>query len=174
MNYFLKICLTLFVFFVFNSCMKENAKHEYVFTMKFSNGDEISNQFLICEKLKHYNIENAPLYNSMKSNPNLIYLVFQSGLNDKVRMYQDITLIKTNDSLTREYINNFIRFTPSSILGNGTDISAIGKLELKSTFKRRFRKIIVENGTFTYEWQNAEDYGQTDQTLTGTWTLKRE
>ena len=53
-------------------------------------------------------------------------------------------------------------------------IKAKGSIAVVGDYKSPYRKFKVENGTFTYKWANAEDYGMNDTTFTGTWTLKRE
>lgn len=82
-------------------------------------------------------------------------------------------MIKLDDKKLTTNTTITLRLFNSQITG-ASETNMLGSLTCNATYKRFGRKITVEDGTFTFEWYNAEDVGKQDTTLTGTWTLKRE
>lgn len=151
------------------ACTKEVAKKDYLMVLQFDNGIKSECLGRIYEKHKVYHQRNTNEIGdmvSMKNYPNAIY--FYS--NDGIQVY----LFKTKEEKLVGTVTQLIHITNgSSTLGVEAG-NMIGNLEFEGDYKSPFRKITVNNGRFTFQWSNAADFGLTDTTLTGKWTLKRK
>lgn len=159
----------LLVLFALSACTKEVARRHYLLKLNFDNGIKHESDGRIFEKDKEYKKKHTydiDDHVDMGIYPDAIYFY----ANDGIQVY----LFKTKEEKLVGTITQLLHVTGgSSVLGNDTG-NLIGNLELQGAYKSPWRKITVKNGTFTFQWSNAEDFGLTDTTLTGTWTLKRK
>lgn len=161
--------LVFFSLMALLGCTKEVAKKDYLLVLQFNNGIKSECMGRIYEKDKVYHQKNTNEIGdhvAMKYYPNSIF--FYS--NDGVQVY----LFKTKEEKLVGTTTQLLHITNgSSALGVETG-NIYGNIEFEGNYKSPFRKIKVEQGTFTFQWSNAADYGLNDTTLTGTWTLKRK
>jgi len=149
-------------------CTKEVGKVEYELYFKFASSDESLFNCLIYEKSKHYIAPNEDdIYKGDKS-----YLLIKSSSTIKNNF--EIVLLKTesNQLITINPVKNW--GISNALFASNQDVNLLGTIEMNGSYKKKGKKFIVENGTFTINWSNAPDYGEPVQELTGTWSLKRK
>ena len=153
-------------------CLKENGKHEYLFTFTFSNGEQIKTSIIIREKPKKYNDNSDKVY--WRNNKDLLAIVPIDPANETRNEFNDnFLMIKLDDKTLISNTTMSFHLFDSQITG-ASESSLLGSLNCSGDYKRFGRKITVEEGTFSFEWYNAEDIGKQDTILTGTWSLKRD
>lgn len=155
-----KISLLVFVLLSASSCFKEVAKKPYDLVLTFSSGDVYTITDVIYEKDKKY-IVNGSEDEVMK------------GYDDNMILFGSRTFFYSDDHYLVAVINDQLTIS-NCAFANGQDIVTEGSINLEGKYKSPFRKIKVEEGTFELHWGNAEDYGMSDQVVTGTWALKRK
>jgi hypothetical protein len=163
--------ILLSIFFVL-SCRKEVARKYYLLTYTFSSGETITIRGRIFEKDKKYKEKDGDDIGQhlTVNDPNAIIFGYTGDSDVGHQIY---TMFKTKEEkLTGTWIQ--VLDIPNCSFANNQMIKAKGSIAVVADYKSPYRKFKVENGTFTYKWANAEDYGMNDTILTGTWTLKRE
>jgi hypothetical protein len=165
MNKFFGILLL----FVISSCTKEVARKHYLLKLHFNNGMEHESDGVIYEKDKTYkskSVEDIGDHVAMKYYPECIWFSDYDQI--------DMKLFKTKeDKLVGTTTQTILVSNASNVIGIESE-KLFGSLELEGAYKSPFRKITVDNGTFSFTWSNAEDFGMQDTVLTGTWSLKRK
>lgn len=166
------IGLLLFCLFFLIGCFKENGKKKYTLTLTFANGEQIVNEMVIFEKPKNYKESyNKTFYKDNKD----IFVLRETGAQGPANNFiqTDILCYMTKEKKVIAENDADVYLHNSSYTGVSSAAMS-GILKFNGTYKRFGRKITVDDGTFTFEWYNAEDVGKQDTTLTGTWSLKRE
>lgn len=165
-----KLSLIILVFLLFFSCKKEVGKEVYNLTFTFNTSEQITTECLIYEKAKKkYESSTAENILNHKENLHLIYLESQFYTSEILGM----TLFKTEADYLAG-INNFHAPCANASFAAGQNIDVKGVIDMNGAYGKKWRKFTVDEGTFTLKWTNAADYGETNKTLTGTWTLKRK
>jgi hypothetical protein len=163
--FFLVLSLSLF------GCTKEVARKFYILQLHFDNGMEHESEGRIFEKDKVYKSDDPEdIDNSVTMHylPNSIKYFSKNELTIILFKTKEKQLVGATNSVESLTVKN-----ASAIIGLESS-KLEGILELEGSYKSPFRKITVENGTFSFTWSNAEDYGLQDTVLTGTWSLKRK
>lgn len=156
-----KITLLTLILITSLSCNKEVGKKTYYLIFNFDSGNELKLECRILEKQKVYNTEYGNHTVSLKNSEDKIVII---PVYNTYSYYQ-ITLLKGEG-------NHLLGLSNQSFKVNDQFIN--GPLEMYGDYDKKGRKFIVENGTFTIDWTNAADYGQSIQQLKGTWSLKRK
>ncbi len=165
-----KLSIIILVILLLNSCTKEVGKELYNLTFTFNTGEQITTECLIYEKAKKkYESSTAENILNHKEDLHLIYLEAQFYTSEII----GVTLFKTEaDYLVG--IDNFHAPCANASFAAGQNVDVQGVIDMNGSYDKKWRKFIVEQGTFTFQWTNAADYGETNKELTGTWTLKRK
>lgn len=151
------------------SCTKEVGKKTYELNLNFDSGAKKSIECLIYEKKKHYKIDNgSDIY--IEDIDNYLYL---TSVNNSTSDYLSLQLIKTEADYLA-CMNNVHLYVDNVNFASNSNVLLKGILELYGSYIKKGRKYIVDNGTFSIYWENAADYGEQPQLLTGTWTLRRK
>lgn len=145
-------------------CHKEVAKKSYLLQLNFDSGGVSKSEGVIYEKDKKYKHDGYKSY-VILGNKNAMIFDSEDGLS--------FWIFKTPEEKLIAEVSYFFSVDNASFANDAT-ANCYGSLELEGAYTRSGRKIKVENGTFKFTWSNAEDYGQVDQVLTGTWTLQRK
>lgn len=150
-------------------CTKEVGKKEYELIFTFSTSERCIINSFVFEKTKKYKNQDANYYVGKPHVGNQIYIEgkLYNGANFP------LILFKTEAKFLAGINAVSIPLNSASFAGN-QNIQVTGILDMYGKYEKKGRKFIVENGTFTIDWTNAADYGQSNQQLTGTWTLKRK
>lgn len=157
------ILLVLPLFFIF-ACNKENGKNEYSIVFNLDLGGSLKRHCIIFEKQKKYESGYGHIEN-LQNNKNGI--VIQSIPKED---YFRLTFLKTeaNYLAGQMDVDSWINW----FWINGKEIN--GPLEMYGKYEKKGKVFTVDEGTFSVYWENAADYGEQPQLLTGTWTLKRK
>lgn len=164
-----KLTLLILVILLLTSCTKEVGKEVYNLTLTFITGEQIKTEYLVYEKDKKYKNTQANLYLNNDPDAKLIYLKAPFDPSQTLGMI----LFKTEADYLAG-INNFHAPCTNASFAAGQNIDLQGVIDMYGAFDKKWRKFTVEEGTFTFQWTNAADYGETNKELTGTWTLKRK
>lgn len=164
-----KLTQTFLIFLLLTNCTKEVGKEGYNLTFKFNSSEQITAEYLIYEKPKKYNNSSAESTTTSNNKAYLIYLEAQFYTSEIMGMI----LFKTEADYLAG-INNFHAPCANASFATGQNVDLQGVMDMYGAYDKKWRKFIVEEGTFTFNWTNAADYGETNKTLTGTWTLKRK
>lgn len=164
-------CILLLI--CLSNCQKENAKHVYIYSLNFSNGEKVQTRVTIREKPKGYNDKTDKYF--WRHNRDYIALVFGDPVSGTMNRVENTSMlmIKTEEKTLITNSKSYIRLFGSSFTG-ADDFEMLGSFTCSGSYHPFGRKIEVEDGRFSFEWNNAEDVGKNDTILTGTWTLKRE
>jgi hypothetical protein len=156
-----------------SNCQKENAKHVYIYSLNFSNGEKVQMRVTIREKVKSYTDKADRTF--WRNNKDYISLVFGEQVSGTMNRVGNTSMlmIKTEEKTLITNAKSYIRFFGSSFTGVA-DFEMLGSFTCSGSYQPFGRKIEVEDGSFSFEWNNAEYVGKNDTILTGTWTLKRE
>ncbi len=172
MRYFATVPLLILFVFI-SGCRKENAKHDYIYSLTFSNGEQVQMEVTIREKPKAYTDKSDKTF--WKNNKDYIAIVYGNPVDGTINRIigSSLMMIKTEDKKLITNAKSYIRLSNSSFTGV-SDFEMLGSFTSSGEYKRFGRRITVEAGTFSFEWNNAEEVGKNDTILTGTWTLKRD
>lgn len=164
-----KLTLLFLLIQLLTNCTKEVGKDIYNLTFTFNTGDKITTECLVYEKSKKYKSSAAEQALASESGGNLIYVEAQFYTTEIWGM----SFLKTE----AEYLAGISYFHAPCLnasFATGQNIDVQGVMDLYGSYDKKWRKFTVEEGTFTFQWTNAVDYGETNKVLTGTWTLKRK
>lgn len=156
------IYLIIGTLFLLMSCSKENGKNSYDLTFNYDSGESENYVCVIYEKRKSYETGYGDL-EDLKQNKNGI--VLQSVKDESP--YIKLKLLKTEAEYLACYATMDFWFQV-----NGKQIN--GPLEMYGKYEKKGKAFTVNEGTFSVYWENAADYGEQPQLLTGTWTLRRQ
>lgn len=156
-----KITVLVVLFVVLISCTKEVGKQPYSLVFNFDSGQQLKLECLICEKSKVYNTGYGNHTISLKNSKNKIVIIPVVETSP----FFEINMLKSEGSHLASLTNQEFSVNAQIIKG---------PLEMYGEYDKKGKKFIVENGTFSFEWTNALDYGEPIQTLTGSWSLKRK
>ncbi len=166
------IGLSLICSVLVTSCLKEKGKQEYFLTLTFTNGEQVKNAKIIFEKPKNYDdMDNKSFFKDNKD----IFILRKTGNIGSTYNYipTDLLCYKTKEKKVIAENKVDLYLHNSAFTGTSSAL-LLGVLKFDGDYKRFGRKITVEEGTFSFEWYNAEDVGKQDTILTGTWSLKRD
>ena len=163
-----KLVFLILVFFQLVACTKEVGKEPYELVFQFETQEQILFECLIYEKQKKY--VGADGSNIHKGDDSIIILKTLSKIQDDFQL--DLFKTKADYLICINKIYGW-RISTASFASN-QDVNLLGVIEMNGSYKKKGKKFIVENGTFTINWSNAPDYGEPVQELTGTWSLKRK
>lgn len=155
--------------FLFSNCTKEVGKKPYDFIMKFDSGDYLSLEVAIYEKAKEYENQNVQYNINTQTNTSAIYIEDITKGPHQI----DMVLYKTDNKRLVGVDNLQNTLIANASFAGGQHINVYGTMELEGSYSKFCRRFRVEEGTFSFDWTNAADYGYSNQTLTGTWTLKQ-
>lgn len=151
------------------ACSKEVGKKPYILEFIFESGEKVIVEGMIYEKVKDYGIPEVESHINIHQDAHIIYL---DGLVDGSSK-MELVLFKTEASYLAAKTNLSIPVKQATF-ANGQNVLLSGILDMYGPYNKKYRKFIVEQGEFTVVWTNAADYGQTNKTLSGTWSLKRK
>lgn len=163
--------LIFLVIFLFNSCTKEIAKEPYTLSFKFNTGEQINVDCLVHEKPKKYESSTAE-WETKYSNFKKCILIYVEAQFYTSGVW-GMSLLKTE----AKYLAGMTYFqapVDNASFAAGQNIDISGVIDMYGSYDKKGRKYTVDEGTFTFQWTNAADYGETNKALNGTWTLKRK
>jgi len=164
------LILSFLSLFVANSCNKEVGKEKYMLKLNFNDNCVKNIDCVIYEKSKEYETEAGDKYN-MLGNPNFIKVVAGNSSDTEYFVFHFVKT-EANYLASINLLNNMT--INNAAFASNQNITINGVCNLNGSYKKKGKKFIVENGTFTINWSNAPDYGEPVQELTGTWSLKRK
>lgn len=164
-----KLTLLFFVILLFTNCTKEVGKEVYNLTFSFNTGERITTECLVYEKSKKYKSSTAEQVLVSESAGKIIYVEAQFYTTEIWGM----SFLKTEADYLAG-ISYFHAPCANASFAAGQNVDIQGVMDMYGSYGRKWRKYTVEEGTFTFQWTNAADYGETNKVLTGTWTLKRK
>ncbi len=156
----------LFLSLLFVGCRKEKGKESYELKLIFSSGDIVNIEGVIDEKKITKKVDLR-----RKKAINIVYFRAENYPDS----FHDLSLsiFKLENNILAGINNAYFQLDNASFAVNQS-VFLDGVLEMNGEYERKGIKFFVENGTFTFNWNNASDYGEPVQELTGTWSLKRK
>lgn len=146
---------------IFSSCLKENGKNSYSFDLLFNNGMSYSvESFLYEKKVTDPEVNQGLPVGSIDKNVILVKTNFENTIIEQSFFLFKIERRKLAGISDLYITDNSLAFM-------------YGIIELKGDYKKSGRKVSVDNGTFTFDCNEATDASLVGQQLKGTWTLKR-
>ncbi|MEZ4889047.1 MAG: hypothetical protein R2779_00370 [Crocinitomicaceae bacterium] len=154
-----RISLFFLLIFVCYTCQKENGKNEYELAFYFDNGGVDKHNCILFEKRKKYEDGYGMVENLTKNEHEIVLQSYKDT-------YFHLHFIKTEAGYLASISTTFHSLTNNLKYINGS-------LEMNGKYYRKGKVISVNEGTFSVFWENASDYGEQPQLLTGKWTLKK-
>ncbi|MCO5259922.1 MAG: hypothetical protein M9916_07245 [Crocinitomicaceae bacterium] len=148
-------------------CGKENAKKEYVLSLHFDSGFVKEISCFLYEKGGKYSTNSSDVH--MSSIATYIYLRNDNLNEESIKLELVLTEAKFIACLDRVWIN-----CNNASFASGQNVRLYGLLEMYGKYERKGKKVIVNDGSFSIYWYNANDFGEQPQLLEGSWTLKRK